>query len=70
MNSRLKPGKGRSPAPKHGARTIGRRAPGTALEAWEQTAQVPDEREDEIDCQRIVQGDDGRRLPLYYDDFN
>jgi hypothetical protein len=41
-----------------------------APEAWEQTAQVPDEREDEIDCQRIVQGDDSRRLPVYYDDYN
>ena len=42
----------------------------TAPEAWEQTAQVPDERDDEIDCQRIVQGDGGRSLPLYYDDYN
>jgi hypothetical protein len=31
---------------------------------------VPDERDDEIDCQRIVQGDGGRSLPLYYDDYN
>jgi hypothetical protein len=40
--------------------------------AWEQAAQVPDddERDDEIDCQRIVQGDGGRSLPLYYDDYN
>ena len=47
----------------------GRRA-ATAPEAWEQTAQVPDDRDDEIDCQRIVQGDGSRSLPLYYDDYN
>lgn len=41
-----------------------------ASDAWEQTAQVPDERVDEIDCQRIIQGDGGRSLPLYYDDYN
>jgi hypothetical protein len=41
-----------------------------APEGWEQTAQVPDERDDEIVYQRIIQGDDGRSLPLYYDDYN
>jgi len=44
--------------------------PANAPEAWEQTAQVPDERDAELDCQRIVQGDGGRSLPLYYDDYN
>ena len=39
-------------------------------DAWEQTAQLPDARDDEIDCQRIVEGDGGRHLPLYYDDYN
>jgi hypothetical protein len=39
-------------------------------EAWEQTAQVPDERDDELDCQRIVQGEGGRSLPPNYDDYN
>jgi len=38
--------------------------------AWEQTGQAPDERDDEFDCERIVQGEDGRSLPLYYDDYN
>ena len=45
-------------------------APATAPEAWEQTAQVPEDRDAELDCQRIVQGDGGRSLPLYYDDYN
>ena len=38
-------------------------------EVWEQMARAPEERDDEIDCQRVVEGD-GRRLPLYYDEFN
>jgi hypothetical protein len=46
------------------------RRPSTAPEAWEQSAQVPDERDAELDFQRIVQGDGGRSLPLYYDDYN
>lgn len=41
-----------------------------APEVWEQTAEAPDEYDDEIDCQRIVQGDGGRSLPLYFDDYN
>jgi len=44
--------------------------PATAPAAWEQTAQVPEDRDAELDCQRIVQGDGGRSLPLYYDDYN
>jgi len=62
----------RSAARTHAAKPPGRRArsAATAPEAWEQTAQVPDERDDEIDCQRIVQGDGSRSLPLYYDDYN
>lgn len=62
----------RGAARKHAAKALarrGRRAV-TPAEAWEQTAQVPDERDDEFDCQRIVQGDEGRSLPLYYDDYN
>ncbi len=43
---------------------------GPAAEAWEQLAQVPEERDDEIDCERIVQGDGGRRLPSDFDDYN
>lgn len=52
------------PPRKHG------RAAAHWSDAWEQTAQLPDTRDDEIDCQRIVEGDAGRRLPLYYDDYN
>jgi hypothetical protein len=46
------------------------RGAGNKPEAWEQTARVPDDRDDEIDCQRIVQGDGGRSLPRYFDDYN
>lgn len=72
MGAKAKSGKVRGAARKRAAkaaRTQRRRA-ATAPEAWEQTAQVPDERDDEIDCQRIVQGDGSRSLPLYYDDYN
>ncbi|MGP1679064.1 MAG: hypothetical protein ACTS6J_18145 [Burkholderiales bacterium] len=72
MGAKPKSGKVRGAARKRAAKSPGsrgRRAV-TAPEAWEQTAQVPDERDDEIDCQRIVQGDDGRSRPLYYDDYN
>lgn len=37
---------------------------------WAQSAEDPGEPDDEIDCQRIVQGDGSRSLPLYYDDYN
>lgn len=72
MGAKSKSGKVRKVAHKRAARSPGGRGRGTAPrpDAWEQTAQVPDERDDEIDCQRIVQGEDGRSLPLYYDDYN
>lgn len=72
MSSESKSGKVSSAAHKRAAKLPGRRGHGAATgpEGWEQTAQVPDERVDEIDCQRIVQGDGGRSLPLYYDDYN
>ncbi|OGA33802.1 MAG: hypothetical protein A3F75_09255 [Betaproteobacteria bacterium RIFCSPLOWO2_12_FULL_64_23] len=72
MGAKSKSGKVRGAARKRAAKPPlrrGRRA-ATAAEAWEQTAQIPDERDDEIDCQRIVQGDGSRSLPLYYDDYN
>ncbi len=72
MGAKSKCGKVRGGARKHAAKAPvrrGRRAV-TPAEAWEQTAQVPDERDDELDCRRIVQGDEGRSLPLYYDDYN
>ncbi|MFH1043735.1 MAG: hypothetical protein V1796_01445 [Pseudomonadota bacterium] len=72
MGAKSKSGKVRNAARKHAATPRGRRGrtAATAAEAWEQSAQVPDERDDEIDCQRIVQGDGGRRLPPYYDEYN
>ncbi|HEY5290886.1 MAG TPA: hypothetical protein VIJ43_01080 [Burkholderiales bacterium] len=72
MGAKSKSGKVRSAAHKRAAKPPARRGRGTAqgVDAWEQTAQVPDDRDDEIDCQRIVQGDGGRSLPLYYDDYN
>ena len=72
MGAKSKSGKVRSAAHKPAAKPPGRqeRRVATTAERWEQTAQVPDERDDEIDCQRIVQDDGGRSLPLYYDDYN
>jgi hypothetical protein len=62
----------RGAARKRSAKASVRRAGKSMVstEAWEQTAQVPDERDDEIDCQRIVQGEGGRSLPPNYDDYN
>jgi hypothetical protein len=54
--------------PKSRSATV--RSAATAPDFWEQSAQVPDERDDEIDCQRIVQGDGSRSPPLYYDDYD
>lgn len=71
MAAESKSGKVRSTARSCAVKQPGR--PGRAArspEAWEQTALVPDQRYDEIDCQRIVQGDGGRSLPVYYDDYN
>jgi hypothetical protein len=69
--------KSKSATVRSAARTRAAKAPGsrarraaTAPDFWEQSAQIPDERDDEIDCQRIVQGDGSRSLPLYYDDYN
>jgi hypothetical protein len=72
MGAKSKSGKVRGTARKRAAAPPSRRRrrAATAPEAWEQTAQVPDERDDEIDCQRIVRGDASRSLPLYYDDYN
>ena len=72
MSAKSKSGKVRSAARERAAKPPGRRGRGAAAasEGWAQTAQVPDERDDVIDCLRIVQGDGGRSLPLYYDDYN
>jgi hypothetical protein len=70
MNSNSKSGIVRSAARQCAAKPPGtrRREAAMASDIWQQTVQVLDECDDEIDCQRIVQGDGGRSLPLYYDD--
>ena len=70
MSSQSKSATVRGAAHKRTAIAFGRRARSvaTASEVWE--PQAPDERDDEIDCQRIVQGDGARSLPQYYDDCN
>jgi hypothetical protein len=72
MGAKSKSGKIRSAARKRAVKPPGSRGRATAerSDAWEQTAQVPNERDDEIDCQRIVRGEGSRSLPLYYDDYN
>ena len=72
MGAISKSGKGRSAARKRASKPSGRKPRRRAgiQESWEQAAEVPYERDDEIDCQRIVQGDGCRRQPVYYDDYN
>ena len=72
MGAKSKSRKVRGAAHKRAAKPQARPRRGTAPspDAWEQTAQDPDARDDEFDCQRIVQGGDSRTLPLYYDDYN
>jgi hypothetical protein len=62
----------RGAARKHAAQATRRRGrrTATAPEAWEQAAQVRDDRDGELDCQRIVQDEGSRSLPRYYDDYN
>ncbi len=70
MGAKSKPGKVSSAARKSVSKATGRRGrrEATAHDVW--TAPIPDERDDEIDCQRIVEGYGGRRLPPYFDDYN
>jgi hypothetical protein len=70
MSSKSKSATFRSAARRRAANPPGRRARSvaTASEVWE--PQAPDERDDEIDCQRNVQDGGGRSLPRYYDDYN
>lgn len=72
MAAKPKSAKVRSAARKRTARFAGRsaRRNATVPDSWEQIAEVPEQRDAEIDCQRIVQGDGGRRLPAYFDDYN
>jgi hypothetical protein len=68
MSSKSKSATVRSAARTRAGKPPGR--PAWAPELWEQTAQTPEERDDTIDCQRIVRGEGSRSLPLYYDDYN
>jgi len=72
MGAKSKSGKLRGAVHKLAVRPRSARGRNTTQgsDTWEQLAQVPDERVDEIDCQRIVRGDGGRSLPLYDDDYN
>jgi hypothetical protein len=73
MGSKSKSAKVSNAARARARKSPGRRVRGAATdpaEGWEQIAEVLDECDDEIDCQRIVQGDGGRSLPFYYDDYN
>lgn len=72
MGVKSKSAKVRTAARKRAAQPAGKRTRrATAVrDSWEQTAEVPEQRLDEIDCQRIVQGDGGRRQPAYSDDYN
>jgi hypothetical protein len=72
MGAKTKLAKSKGSARAHSAKTPASRGrkSRTVSEAWEQTAQVPDERDDELDLQRIVQGEGGRSLPRYFDDYN
>lgn len=70
MGAKSKPGKSRSAARKSATKASdsrGRKA-ATAPDVW--VPQAPDERHDEIDCERIVEGYGGRSLPPYSDDYN
>ena len=70
MGAKSKSGKVRGGAHKRAAKPANRRGHGPAPgpDAWE--PQVPDALDYEFDCERIVQGDDARTLPQYYDDYN
>lgn len=72
MGAKSKSGEIRSAARKRAAKPARRQArrAATVPDYWEQSVEFPDERDDEIDCQRIVQGDGGRRLPADFDDYN
>jgi len=70
MGANLKPGKVRSAVHKSvGKAAVSReRKETTAPDVW--LAQVQDERSDDFDCERIVEGYGGRSLPPYFDDYN
>lgn len=70
MDAKTKPGKVRSAARKSvskASRSRERRA-GTTHDVW--LPPLSEDRDDEVDCQRIVEGYGGRTLPPYFDDYN
>ena len=71
MGAKSKSGKTRGASPKLAAGTPFRRSQtAKQRDAWEHGAREPEGFDFEIDCQRIVQGEAGRSLPLYYDEYN
>jgi hypothetical protein len=72
MDAKSKPQTRGAALRKRGAKAPRSRARRTVRQrdAWEQTAGMPEEFDGEIDCQRIVQGEAGRSLPVYYDEYN
>ena len=70
MGARSRSAKVRGAARKSVATAARGRKAAAAPQDWAQSEQVPEERDDEIDCQRIVEGYGGRNLPPYYDDYN
>ena len=72
MSSKSKSATVRSGARRRAIKERGSRARSAAAvpELWAQGAEDPDEPDADIDCQRIVQRDGSRSLPLYYDDYN
>jgi hypothetical protein len=72
MQAKSKSGKAGGAARGPAAKPEARRGRGMIqrYDAWEQIAQIPDDRDDEIDYRRIVQGESGRTLPVDDGDCN
>ncbi len=70
MGAKSKSGKVSRAARKSVSKVAGRRGRREVAphDVW--ATPVPEERDDEIDCQRIVEGYGGRSLPPYFDDYN
>ncbi len=69
MGAKSKAGRPRKTALKRSVRHVAarKRSP-PPPDAWEQD--LTQAADDELDCQRIVAGDDSRISRLYYDDYN
>lgn len=72
MGAKSKSGKVRKAARRHAPQPAGKpaRRAMAARDCWDQATEIADERVDEVDCERIVNGDGGRRRPVYSDDYN